>query len=29
VSKYHDESAENGRDHRIVVAVHPSLKETR
>jgi DNA-binding transcriptional ArsR family regulator len=28
VSKYHDESAENGRDHRIVVAVHPSLKET-
>jgi DNA-binding transcriptional ArsR family regulator len=29
VSKYHDESAENGRDHRIVVAVHPSVKETR
>jgi DNA-binding transcriptional ArsR family regulator len=29
VSKYHDESAQNGRDHRIVVAVHPSLKETR
>ncbi|GAA4181975.1 helix-turn-helix domain-containing protein [Streptosporangium oxazolinicum] len=28
VSKYHDESAENGRDHRIVVALHPSLKET-
>ncbi|WP_214102813.1 ArsR/SmtB family transcription factor [Acrocarpospora catenulata] len=25
VSKYHDESAENGRDHRIVVAVHPSV----
>ncbi|WP_326645213.1 helix-turn-helix domain-containing protein [Streptosporangium sp. NBC_01755] len=29
VSKYHDESAEHGRDHRIVVAVHPSMKETR
>lgn len=27
VSKYHDESAENGRDHHIVVAVHPSMKE--
>ncbi|GIH25779.1 transcriptional regulator [Acrocarpospora phusangensis] len=26
VSKYHDESAERGRDHRIVVAVHPSMK---
>ncbi len=24
VSKYHDQSAEHGRDHRIVVAVHPS-----
>jgi DNA-binding transcriptional ArsR family regulator len=29
VSKYHDESAERGRDHRIVVAVHPSVKEAR
>ncbi|MET8046249.1 MULTISPECIES: ArsR/SmtB family transcription factor [unclassified Streptosporangium] len=29
VSKYHDQSAEHGRDHRIVVAVHPSMKETR
>jgi DNA-binding transcriptional ArsR family regulator len=29
VSKYHDESAEKGRDHRIVVALHPSMKETR
>ncbi|MEV0596855.1 ArsR/SmtB family transcription factor [Nonomuraea cavernae] len=29
VSKYHDESAEHGRDHRIVVAVHPSTKENR
>jgi DNA-binding transcriptional ArsR family regulator len=27
VSKYHDKSAEHGRDHRIVVAVHPSMKE--
>ena len=26
VSKYH---SENGRDHRIVVAVHPSIKESR
>ncbi|MFI6509497.1 ArsR/SmtB family transcription factor [Streptosporangium sp. NPDC050855] len=25
VAKYHDESAEGGRDHRIVVAVHPSV----
>ncbi|MBC6463292.1 ArsR/SmtB family transcription factor [Actinomadura sp. HBU206391] len=29
VSKYHDESAERGRDHRIVVALHPSMKESR
>jgi DNA-binding transcriptional ArsR family regulator len=29
VSKYHDESAEKGRDHRIVVALHPSMKESR
>ncbi|RSN60744.1 transcriptional regulator [Amycolatopsis sp. WAC 04182] len=26
VSKYHDEGAEQGRDHRIVVAVHPSVR---
>ncbi|MBO3749702.1 helix-turn-helix transcriptional regulator [Streptosporangiaceae bacterium NEAU-GS5] len=26
VSKYHDEGAEGGRDHRIIVAVHPSVK---
>jgi DNA-binding transcriptional ArsR family regulator len=25
VSKYHDEKAPRGRDHRIVVAVHPTL----
>ncbi|MGW3349706.1 ArsR/SmtB family transcription factor [Nonomuraea rubra] len=29
VSKYHDESAEGGRDHRLVVAVHPSVNATR
>ncbi|SDK61928.1 ArsR/SmtB family transcription factor [Nonomuraea jiangxiensis] len=29
VSKYHDESAEGGRDHRLVVAVHPAVKEER
>jgi DNA-binding transcriptional ArsR family regulator len=26
VAKYHDESAEGGRRHRVVVAVHPELK---
>jgi DNA-binding transcriptional ArsR family regulator len=26
VGKYHDEAAPRGRDHRVVVAVHPSLK---
>jgi DNA-binding transcriptional ArsR family regulator len=26
VAKYHDESAPRGRDHRVVVAVHPSVK---
>ncbi len=26
VSKYHDEGAEGGRDHRVVVALHPSVK---
>jgi DNA-binding transcriptional ArsR family regulator len=25
VSKYHDETSERGRDHRFVVAVHPSV----
>lgn len=25
VSKYHDESAEGGREHRLVVAVHPAV----
>ncbi|MGW4389871.1 ArsR/SmtB family transcription factor [Streptomyces sp. NBC_00063] len=27
VRKYHDGSAEGGRDHRVVIAVHPSVKE--
>jgi DNA-binding transcriptional ArsR family regulator len=26
VAKYHDDGAASGRDHRIVVAVHPSVK---
>jgi DNA-binding transcriptional ArsR family regulator len=26
VSKYHDERSENGRQHRIVVAIHPAPK---
>lgn len=26
VLKYHDASAEGGRDHRVVVAVHPTVK---
>ena len=26
VAKYHDEEAERGRDHRVVVAIHPSVK---
>ncbi|GAA2070610.1 hypothetical protein [Actinomadura alba] len=26
VGKYHDEGAERGRSHRVVVAVHPSVK---
>jgi DNA-binding transcriptional ArsR family regulator len=26
VSKYHDQTAERGRDHRVVVAIHPSVK---
>ncbi len=25
VSRYHDESAEGGRDHRLVIAVHPAV----
>jgi DNA-binding transcriptional ArsR family regulator len=26
VARYHDQTAEGGRDHRVIVAVHPSLK---
>jgi DNA-binding transcriptional ArsR family regulator len=26
VSKYHDASADGGRDHRVIVAVHPSTR---
>jgi DNA-binding transcriptional ArsR family regulator len=26
VSKYHDATAQGGRDHRVIVAVHPSVK---
>jgi DNA-binding transcriptional ArsR family regulator len=26
VSKYHDETAEGGRSHRVIVAIHPSVK---
>jgi DNA-binding transcriptional ArsR family regulator len=26
IAKYHDGSAEHGRDHRVVVAVHPTVK---
>jgi DNA-binding transcriptional ArsR family regulator len=26
VSKYHDTTAERGRDHRVIVAVHPSAR---
>ena len=26
VSKYHDETAERGRYHRLIVAIHPSVK---
>ncbi|MGI5271473.1 ArsR/SmtB family transcription factor [Nonomuraea sp. CA-218870] len=29
VNKYHDEQAEGGRDHRLVVAVHPAVKKER
>jgi len=28
VSKYHDAGASAGRDHRVVIAIHPSVKAT-
>ena len=27
VAKYHDENAKGGRDHRIVIAIHPAVKK--
>jgi hypothetical protein len=29
VSRYHDEHAARGRDHRLVLAVHPTVKSTQ
>jgi DNA-binding transcriptional ArsR family regulator len=26
IGRYHDESAERGRDHRVIIAIHPSVK---
>lgn len=26
VARYHDETAERGRDHRLILAIHPSVK---
>ncbi len=26
VARYHDQTAEGGRDHRVIIAIHPSLK---
>jgi DNA-binding transcriptional ArsR family regulator len=28
VAKYHDQTAERGRHHRVIVAIHPSVKTT-
>jgi DNA-binding transcriptional ArsR family regulator len=28
VSRYHDESAPGGREHRVIVAIHPSITRT-
>jgi DNA-binding transcriptional ArsR family regulator len=27
VSRYHDENAAGGRDHRVIVAIHPSVRQ--
>ncbi len=27
IGRYHDENAEGGRDHRLIVAVHPTVRE--
>jgi hypothetical protein len=29
VAKYHDEQAEGGREHHLVVAIHPSATTTQ
>jgi hypothetical protein len=30
VARYHDQTAAHGRDHRLVVAIHPSItRETK
>jgi DNA-binding transcriptional ArsR family regulator len=29
VAKYHDASAERGRDHRVIVAIHPRVKSEK
>ena len=29
VSRYHDEQAAHGRDHRLVLAIHPTVKSTQ
>ena len=26
IGRYHDENAKGGRDHRVILAVHPILK---
>jgi hypothetical protein len=25
IAKYHDEAAETGRDHRVIIAIHPAI----
>ncbi|GIF52927.1 ArsR family transcriptional regulator [Asanoa ferruginea] len=29
VGRYHDEQAPGGRDHRVIVAIHPKISETK
>jgi hypothetical protein len=29
ISKYHDETATHGWDHRVIVAIHRSVEETK
>jgi hypothetical protein len=28
VRRYHDEAAPRGRDHRVIVAIHPSVTDS-